>query len=285
MDPKQRKEIETQSLDSAVAREPKEIVTLGGTARTQSGKLTKTNFFRFIGHNLDDYENVALSKEEAVRIHHHLQKLSTGSTAMVPMYCGGDICPFKDRCPLFAMKKHPLGKQCLIEVQLIKEWIMRYFDEYDIDPNNFTEVGYINELAEIEILLMRLNMNLAKPSNSELVVDQVVGIANDGQTPLLMKQVSPFMELKDKLQSRRSRIIKLMVGDRQEQYKKEAALKVKLDKDPSSKQAEMRAKLEALSRELDNFNQEGRDKGSSSIRSGTLSPEDIIDSKEEDPPK
>lgn len=278
MDPKQRKELEEQPID----REPKQMITLGGTALTQSGKLTKSNFFRFIGHNLDEYDNVALTKDEAVKIHHHLQKLTTGSAAMVPMYCGGDVCPFKDRCPLYQMKKHPLGKQCLIEVQLMKEWIIRYFEEYDIDPNNFTEIGYINELAEIEIMLMRLNMNLAKPSNSELVVDQVVGIANDGQTPLLMKQISPFMELKDKLQSRRSRIIKLMVGDRQEQYKKEAALKVKLDKDPSSKQAEMRAKLEALSRELDNFNQEGRGKDSSTSRSG-LSPEDIIDSKDEDP--
>ena len=160
----------------------------------------------------------------------------------------------------------------------MKEFTIRYFEEYDIDPNNFTEVGYINELAEIEILLMRLNMNLAKPENSELVIDQVVGVARDGQTPLLMKQISPFMELKDKLQNRRSRIIKLMVGDRQEQYKKEAALKVKLDKDPSSKQAEMRARLEALSRELDNFSkQEGGNKSSPS----RLSPEDIIDSDDE----
>jgi hypothetical protein len=276
MDPKERKELEEQSLDSAVAREPKQLITLGGTAINQSGKLTKTNFFRFLGHNLDDYDQIALTKDEAVRIHHHLQKLSTGSTAMVPMYCGGDHCPFRDRCPLFAISKHPLGKQCLIEVQLMKEWIMRYFEEYDVDPNNFTEIAYINELAEIEILLMRLNMNLAKPINSELVVDQVVGIANDGATPLLMKQISPFMELKDKLQSRRSRIIKLMVGDRQEQYKKEAALKVKLDKDPSSKQAEMRAKLEALARELDNFQQEAR--GEAKKPKGTT-PEDIIDAE------
>ena len=276
MDPKKRKEIEEDHLTTTESRESKQLITLGGTAFTGSGKLTKSNFFRFLGHNLDDYDQITLSKEEAFKIHNHLQKLSTGSTAMVPIYCGGEVCPFKDRCPLFSIGKHPLGKQCLIEVQLMKEFIMRYFEEYEVDPNNFTEIAYINELAEIEILLMRLNMNLSKPSNSELVVDQVVGIANDGQTPLLMKQISPFMDLKDKLQNRRSKIIKLMVGDRQEQYKKEAALKVKLEKDPSSKQAEMRARLEALSRELDNFNQEAR--GESKKPPG-LSPEDIIDAE------
>jgi hypothetical protein len=154
---------------------------------------------------------------------------------------------------------------CLIEVELLKDWIIRYFDEYDVDPNNFTEIGYVNELAEIEIHLMRLNMNLAKAENSELVIDQVAGFSSDG-TPVIQKQISPFMELKDKLQSRRSKIIKLMVGDRQEKYKKESALKVKLDTDPSSKMAEMRRKLESLHQQLD--------KQSSSVQDLIDSPDD-----------
>ena len=41
-----------------------------------------------------------------------------------------------------------------------------------------------------------------------------------------------------------------MVGDRQEKYKKEAALKVRLDDDPSSQMALMRSRLENLQREL-----------------------------------
>lgn len=272
-DPVTKKKDPKDSDNTTVeSREPKEIVTLGGTAITGAGKLTRSNFFRFIGHNLDQYEDVKLSKDEAVRIHHHIQKLSTGSAAMIPMYCGGPKCPFAERCPLQKIGKAPLGRQCLIEVQLMKEWIIRYFEEYDIDPNNFTEISYINELAEIEVMLMRLNMNLAKRENSELVIDQVVGIANDGQTPLLQKNVSPFMELKDRLQSRKSKIVKLMVGDRQEKYKKEAALKVKIDSDPSSKMAAMRSKLDELSREMDSFQ-----KGEEKVRDPGLSPQHIID--------
>jgi hypothetical protein len=275
MDPKDREEIESHTGMERENREAKSLVTLGGTAITQSGKLTKSNFLRFLGHNLDDYDDIKLSPTEARKIHQHLQKLSTGSTAMVPIYCGGSRCPFKDRCPLFAIGKHPLSKQCLIEIQLLKEWIIKYFEEYDVDPNNFTEVAYINELAEIEILLMRLNMNLARPENAELVIDQVVGIANDGETPIVQKQLSPFMDQKDRLQSRRSKIIKLMVGDRQEKYKKEAALKMKIDSDPSSKQAALRAKLDDLARGLAEFVKEEK-------KEGRLTPQDIIDAEFEE---
>jgi hypothetical protein len=158
----------------------------------------------------------------------------------------------------------------------MKEWILRYFDEYQVDPSNFTEVAYINELAEIEILLMRLNMSLAKPENADLMMDQMVGLARDGENPIIQKVVSPYMELKDKLQNRRSRIIKLMVGDRQEKYKKEAALKIKEEKDPSSRQAQMRARLEALQRDLESKQKEAE---KDSPPEKKLSVQDLIDSE------
>jgi hypothetical protein len=158
---------------------------------------------------------------------------------------------------------------------------VRYFEEYDVDPSNFTEVGYINELAEIEILLMRLNMNLAKVENAELIIDQTIGISHDG-SPIVQKALSPFMEQKDRLQSRRSKIIKLMVGDRQEKYKKEAALKIKLDTDPSSQMAQMRTKLEGLTRQLDVMSTPNAD---GPAPPGKFSPQDLIDADEPDVPE
>ena len=61
-----------------------------------------------------------------------------------------------------------------------------------------------------------------------------------------------------------------MVGDRQEKYKKEAALKVKLDTDPSSSMAKMRLRIENLSRQLDNISTPGE-------TSAAVSPQDLID--------
>ena len=193
--------------------ERNKVITFGGLARSESGKLTKTNYFNFLNHNLDDYTDLEFTPEQAHKVHNHLLKLSTGATAMAPMYCGGDRCPFKERCVFYQMDKAPVGKQCLIEVELMKTWVMDYMTEFDVDPNNTTEVAYVNELAELQILEMRINMNLAKPGNAELVTDQTVGVDRDGD-PILQKQISPFMELKDKIANRRSKVIKLMVGDR-----------------------------------------------------------------------
>ena len=277
MDSKKRKEIEGESTHTVENRERKDLVTLGGTARTLSGKLTKSNYFRFLEHDLDSYEDIELDPKEAKKIHAHLQKLSTGSTAMIPIYCAGPQCPFAHRCPLVQIDKAPIGRQCIIEIQLLREWTLRYFEEYDVDPNNFTEIGYINELAEIEILLTRINMNLAKPENAELVIDQVAHISHDG-TPILQKQLSPFMDQKERLQNRRSKVIKLMVGDRQERYKKESALKVKMEQDPSSQMAQMRGKLEALQRNLTL----AADTSSSIEKEGKITPQDLIDAVSDD---
>lgn len=266
--PEERERIESQSTSSAEARESKELVSFGGMARTESGQLTRSNYFRFLKHDLDNYSDITFTPEEARRVHTHLLKLSTGSTAMAPMYCGGDICPFKERCVFWKMGKAPVGRQCLVEVELMKQWVMDYMTEFDVDPNNFTEVAYVNELAELMILEMRINMNLAKAENAELVTEQTIGVDREGD-PIVQKQISPYMEMKDRISSRRSKIVKLMVGDRQEKYKKEAALKVKLDSDPSSKQAAMRTKLESLTRSLNDMETQ--------VRNAGLSPEDIID--------
>jgi hypothetical protein len=150
---------------------------------------------------------------------------------------------------------------------------MRYFDEFDVDPNNFTEVGFINELADLMVQEMRINMFLAKPENQSMLVDQVMGVDRDGD-PIIQKQVSPYIELKEKISNRRSKIIKLMVGDRQEKYKKEAALKIKLNSDPSSQMAAMRSKLEDLRRGLESIDVPKQ------LEGNILSPEDIIDSEE-----
>ena len=259
---------EEESKFTAENRESKALVSLGGLSLTRSGKLTRSGYFRFLDHDLDDYHEVQMTDEQAKKVHHHLEKLSTGSSAMVPLFCGGSKCPFSDRCPLYKMNLAPISKACPIEGELLKEFTFRYFTEYDVDPNNFTEVGYVNELAEIEIYLMRLNMSLAKSENAEIVIEQAIGIDNEGVVAI-QKQLSPFMEQKERLHSRRARVVKLMVGDRQEKYKKEAALKVHIEDDPSSMMATMRSQLDQLKAEMDKKNKPSEE--------DVVSAEDIID--------
>ena len=251
-------------------------VKLDGTGITEGGKEVKTKFFKLLAKDLDDYSDISFTREEAVRINNHISKLSTGSTAMVPLVCpGSEGCPFSERCVLVEIGKTPAGKSCLLELNMIKQYILEYMTDYNVDPDNFTEVSYCRDLAEIEIYLWRLNVNLAKPVNAELVVDQPMG-TDRGGNPILQKQVSPFMDLKEKLLARKSRIIKLMVGDRQERYKKEAALKTKEENDTSSTQAKLREKIEELQRKLEGVNIVETNR----IPSNVLTPNDLMVSDE-----
>lgn len=139
---------------------------------------------------------------------------------------------------------------CLIETNLIREWTINYFNEYNVDPNNFTEVGLISELSEIEVYLWRLSQTLAKPENAELIEENVVGFSGDGQ-PLTTKQLSSALQAKESLYARKAKLIKLMVGDRQEKYKREAALKTRDDSDPSSSMADLKGNLLKLMRKIE----------------------------------
>jgi hypothetical protein len=239
--------------------------------REDKKEITREDYFRFITHTLDDYSDLSFTPEEAEKLQSHLQKLSTGSTATSPMICLGPMCIVAARCPLQQMGKAPIGKICLIEAQILNHWVMQYMDEYEVDPENFTEVSMCNEMAEIEMLLNRLNMALARPENAELIIDQAIGVDNSGE-PIIQKQLSPYMIQKEKLLARKAKLVKLMVGDRQEKYKKEAALKKQETLDPSSKQAEMRRKIDQLARSMEKLDISTTDNSKPKV----LTPDEII---------
>lgn len=243
MDPEEKKHLPIlrEKEDPAVS------IRLDGTAITEAGQLTKHKYFEFLNLDLEEY-NIEFTPEEAKRIRGHLGKMSTGSTSMTPQICS-PRCPWRTDCPLYQMQKHPLGKPCLIEINLLREWTTAYFNEYQVDPNSFTEVSMINELAEIEVMQWRLNMIIRRPENIEMTTENIVGVSREGE-PFYQKQVSVYLEAKEKLAARKTKLIKLMVGDRQEKYKKEAALKKAAEDDPSNTMATLRARLEKLDRDL-----------------------------------
>lgn len=240
---------------TAASRQPKDLVTLSGLAQTRDGTLATSQYFKFLNHDLDDYSDQLYTAEEAKKIDAHLKKLSTGTTAMTPMWCGGDLCPFKQGCVFWQMGKAPVGLKCLVEVQLIKQKMIDYMTEYDVDPTNATEVAYVNELVELEIYDNRLSMNLAKADNVELVMDQMLGLDRDGDV-MSQRSISPFLDAKERIGNRKSKIHKMMVADRESQYKKQAALKEKDTGDASVKQADMKRKLDELTRKLDDVGDE-----------------------------
>jgi hypothetical protein len=157
------------------------------------------------------------------------------------MCTGGDTCPFASKCPWVTIKHEPRGKPCPIETVLFTEFLVRYMEELGVDPSNMMELSYCNELAETEILLIRLNKMFSQADNAKLVYMQPV-MSKSGEVMDQMV-VSPLLEARDRLVKRRERIIKLMVGDRQEKYKEASARKIKDNNDISVQQAKKRAMI------------------------------------------
>ena len=229
-----------------------------GTMIKSDGKEYKSDFFKFLELNPDDYSDMVYTAAEAKRIRAHLLHLSTGSAASAPMICGGEAkCPVASRCPFVRETKTrklvdvtakslvPVGRMCPIEFNLLNEYTRFYLQEYDVQENAFTEIQMCRELAEIELLLHRMNAGLAKPENADLIQEDVAGVDKEGNV-LTRKGPSALYEVKDRLLNRKPKLIKLMVGDRQEKYKREAALKVRDVDDPSTQTAQLRGRLTKL---------------------------------------
>ncbi len=257
--------------------DPPVSIRLSGTAITESGKLTTHKYFEFLNMDFEEYD-VEYTPEEARKIRGHLSKMSTGSTSMTPQICS-PRCPWKDRCVFYSMNKAPLGLPCLIEVNLLREWTTAYFNEYKVEPTNFTEITMISELAEIEVLLWRINMGLSRAENVSMTIEQMIGVATNGE-PINQTQVSPLYELKERLSARKTKLVKLLVGDRQEKYKKEAALRKSDDSDPSSAMANIRYRLERVQRDMKATERALAEKSGQIIEAKVISPEDIISNEE-----
>jgi hypothetical protein len=250
------------------------------TSWFQEGTKDKNTLLDVLNDVTEDYSEINLNEEEAGKLTRQLKRMSTGSSQFAPMECAGAACPFANRCPLVQMRsssdshpshgKAPVGQQCLLEVTMLRDGTINLIREYEVDTNNFTEFNLVTEIAEIEVLQWRLNMLLSRPENASLVLDQVVGVSGDG-TPIMQQQVSPIFEQKQKLANRKTKLIKLMVGDRQEKYKKEAALKQKTEVDASSTMASIKKDLRVLQTEIDEQLQEVN-----TIDAEFVSPEDLI---------
>lgn len=232
----------------------------------------KSQFFKFLDIDLDRYKEVEYTQDEARFIKQRMQHLSTGSAAALPLICKGPQCPFARKCPFIAIDEQrqeewekvqregdvqfaeppvlqtPIGKHCLVEINLLNQWTRLYVFEFDVAEESFVDLSMCRELAEIEVMLWRINNGLGKDENVELVQETTVGTDREGN-PLTKKELNTLVEARERMVNRKSKLIKLMVGDRQEKYKREAALKTKDDADPSTSAAQLRNKLQRILKE------------------------------------
>ena len=219
--------------------------SLCGLAINEDGKVTESKMFDFLGLDPEEYGHILLTAEEARRVHYRLQGVKWGgAAAKVPLYCGGEkICPFALECPFVEVGKVPVGRKCPIEVELMVFWTARYMKEFEVDPDNHSEVGMSTELAELDVYDLRASMILSRPECADMTKDVVVGVDSQGK-PIVNKEVHNAWELKERVKKRKQKILESLVGTRKEKYKRDATLKRRSEKDPSTQAIELKRKLE-----------------------------------------
>jgi len=238
---------QVRTFYSRHGRVKKTHFSLCGLAINEDGNVTESKMFHFLGLDPEEYGHILLTAEEARKVHYRLQGVKWGgAAAQVPLYCGGKkICPFAEECPFVEIDKVPVGRKCLIEMELLASWIARYMNEFEVDPENYSEVSMITELAELDIYDLRASMILSRPECAEMTQDIVVGVDGEGQ-PIVNKEVHKAWELKERVKKRKQKILESLIGTRKEKYKRDAALKRRSEKDPSTQAAELRRKLEKV---------------------------------------
>lgn len=95
-----------------------ELMILDGHAIVD-GKMKKSDFFNFLGTDLQNYSHVNMTPTQAATFKNSIIRMTHGVSAAIPMLCGGPRCPNK-LCPFHDGKNWPLGLQCHPPGTLIK---------------------------------------------------------------------------------------------------------------------------------------------------------------------
>lgn len=206
------------------------------------GKLTKTEFFNFLGMDLTDYSDVKMTAEQALSFKNQVVRITHGVSAAIPLQCYGPSCINK-MCTFHKEQNYPLGRQCLFEVRLIQSWTKGYMEDIGVDPENLSEMTLINKLVESDIIDYRANLGLSGATDEEagsLLKTSVMESENGSSETV---NLHPLLEAKDRANTMRIKILEALAATRREKYKKAAALKKTDETDASNLLAEMRERL------------------------------------------
>lgn len=196
----------------------KEMVYLGttGIRIAPNGVMTKKEFLDKLEVDHDRYVDLKFSEKEVSVIKKRMNASSAGVSSAVPMICMGSSCPFANSCVYIELDKAPLGRECLIEAQLISYWVEQYMEEFDVQASRPSEVHLVSELAELNAYEMRITKYLAD-KNPTLLQDYET--TNSMGDTITNKEVSKAFEVKERLKKNRMRILEALMATREKRAK------------------------------------------------------------------
>ena len=171
--------------------------------------------------------NLSDKGREAIQIAVGMSHTKHGLYASIPMLCKAEECPYADVCPLVEMAKAPKGERCPLEIAMILKKYEEYSEEFNIDESNVVDMGLVKDLIDYDIQLFRAENKIAV--QGDFVEDVVVTVTEGGEV-ITNPQLSKATEYKDKVMTKRFKILELMNSTR----KDKAGDKLTISLDPSS---------------------------------------------------
>jgi len=220
------------------------LLKLDGTQMDRHGKVTETDFFKFLqlpADHMVDLEKT-MTPSQALKFRNHVVKMKIGTSAAMPMKCGGPKCPNSD-CPFFIEKNWPIASLCPLEANLIATWMKSYIDDLEIDIDMRTEMILANKLVECDMIDYRANIGLSVNEDAWTLLK--VDITESDQGVSETTNVHPLLEAKEKAHRARLQILESFAATRRERYKKAQAMGQRDSDDIGSHFTRLKAAVEA----------------------------------------
>ena len=203
----------------------------------------RDKFYDNLTVDKDRYDKFEVTPEQREEVLKTYRRYSTGLSATVPLYCSGINCPFADTCPYEQQGIAPEGEPCKVEYDMGIFYTRQFMEEFDVDPNNYTEVILISELVELLIYETRTNKILAKAENAEFT--KLVPVLTAAGDKVEEERIHNAWLIKERIKTRRMKILEALTATRKEKLKAAKML------DDSDKAATVTRTLVDLKKRLD----------------------------------
>lgn len=220
------------------------LLKLDGTQIDLDGNISKTDFFKFLETPLNQFRDLekTMTPEQALKFRNHIVRMSVGTSAAIPMLCGGKKCPVKT-CPFHDGGGYPIGDPCPIEGNLVAMWTKSYVEELGVDIESRSEMILVNKLVECDLIDYRANIGLSTNEEGWTLLKIEITESEAGTNE--ETKVHPLLEVKEKIQRSRHQVLESLAATRKEKYKRAAALKKREDEDIGSHFADLKKALGA----------------------------------------
>lgn len=183
-----------------------ELVNVYDIALTSEKNLTRTKYFESLDIKKELYPDLTFTPNEAASLTAFYGRMVWGINSVVALKCRAEKCAFADSCPYQQMGKAPLGKPCLIELDLLSYHTKRFMEEFEVDPNSHSELMLVQELSELIIYEMRVTRYLAEDEEASTLSFEEILTTPEG-SEITTKVEHWAWGTKEKIKTRRMKIL------------------------------------------------------------------------------